>query len=178
MDKPGNVLEIASGTGQHVSYFARYFPELTFQPSECEAPLLASIEAYARETPTKNVKNPIKIDIREDPESWGIDIQFEYMININMIHVSPPECTKALFKNTAFLLKPQGILITYGAYAHNGLITPQSNIDFHEGLKRQNPEWGLRDINDLEKIANSFGIVLLKIHDLPANNKCLAWKKL
>lgn len=160
-----------------MSYFATHFPKLIFQPSECETPLLESIKAYADETPTKNVKYPIRIDITDEPKIWGIDMQFDYMININMIHVSPPECTEALFRNTAIFLKPHGILITYGAYAHNGIITPQSNVDFNKSLRRQNSEWGLRDINDLEKIAKSFGIVLLKIHDLPANNKCLAWRK-
>lgn len=160
-----------------MSYFAKHFPKLTFQPSECETPLLESIKAYAEETPTKNVKLPIRIDITHDPKTWGIDKQFDYMININMIHVSPPECTEALFRNAGDILKPSGILITYGAYAHNGRITPQSNVEFDKGLRIQNPEWGLRDINDIENIANKFGIQLLKIHDLPANNKCLAWRK-
>lgn len=173
-----NAVEIASGTGQHISYFAAHFPKITFQPSECDQQLLNSIKAYADETPTKNVKYPIRFDVRDDPKVLGDEKQFDYMINVNMIHVSPYECTEALFRDAAFLLKPKGVLITYGAYAHNGVITPQSNIDFDKNLRMQNPEWGLRDINDIEKIANAFGIELLKIYDLPANNKCLAWKKL
>lgn len=175
--KPGNVLEIASGTGQHVSYFATHFPNLTFQPSEYDSSLFASLEAYARDTPTKNVKNPVQIDITTDPDSWNLNLLYDYVINVNMIHISPYQCTVGLFKNGCKILIDGGVLVTYGPYAHNGVITPESNVNFDRSLRRQNPEWGLRDIADLKKLAEDFGVKLLKIYDLPANNKCLVWKK-
>lgn len=176
-EMPGNVLEIASGTGQHVSYFASHFPKLIFQPSEFEVSLFGSIEEYARDTPTKNVKNPIEIDITTDPVNWNLNLSYDYMINVNMIHISPLECTVGLFKNGGKILKKGGVLVTYGPYAYNGVISPESNVNFDRSLRRQNPEWGLRDIVDLEKLAKEFGVSLLKIYDLPANNKCLVWKK-
>lgn len=176
-EQSGNVLEIASGTGQHASYFAAHFPNLRFQPSEHDTSLFESIEAYARETPTKNVESPIKIDVTADPKSWKVNGAFDYLINVNMIHISPFECTIGLFKNGCAVLKNGGVLVTYGPYAHNGVITPESNVNFDRNLRRQNPEWGLRDIVDLEKLAAGFGVKLLKIYDLPANNKCLIWKK-
>lgn len=173
----GNVLEIASGTGQHVSYFAEHFPNLTFQPSEYEKSLFDSIEAYARDTPTKNVKKPVEIDVTVDADKWGLGVVFDYVFNVNMVHISPYECSVGLFKNGGKVLKSGGLLVTYGPFAHNGVITPESNVNFDRSLRRQNPEWGLRDINDLEKLAQRYGIKLLKIYDLPANNKCLVWKK-
>lgn len=176
-EKPGNVIEIASGTGQHVSYFATHFPNLTFQPSEYDASLFGSIEAYIRDTPTKNIKNAVIIDITTDSSSWNLNNLYDYMININMIHISPFECTIGLFKNGCNVLKNGGILVTYGPYAVNGVITPESNVNFDKHLKAQNPKWGLRDIVDLKQLAGSFGIKLLQIYDLPANNKCLVWKK-
>jgi len=176
-EEPGNVLEISSGTGQHASYFAEHFPKLTFQPSEYEKSLFNSIKAYARDTPTKNVKDPIEIDVSIPCELWNLEHKsYDYVININMIHISPNSCTEGLFKNTPRILKPGGLLVTYGPYAHNGVITPQSNIDFDKGLRMQNREWGLRDIKDLETLAKSNGIQLLHIYNLPANNKCLIWK--
>ncbi|GJQ76422.1 hypothetical protein Trydic_g2137 [Trypoxylus dichotomus] len=177
--KPGHVLEIGSGTGQHVSYFAQHFPNLTFQPSEYEDRLFGSIRAYAKDTPTNNVKDPVKIDITTDSKTWNLDIEkFDYLLNVNMMHISPYNCTVGLFTNASKVLKPGGLMITYGPYAHNGVIEPQSNINFDRGLRSENPEWGLRDINDLQKIAEDVGIKLLKKHDLPANNKCLAWQKM
>lgn len=176
-EKKGNVLEIASGTGQHISYFATHFPNLVFQPSEYDTSLFGSIAEYARETPTKNVKSPVKIDITTDPESWNLNTFYDYLINVNMIHISPFACTVGLFQHGGKILKKEGLLVMYGPYAHNGIITPQSNINFDKGLKAQNPEWGLRDICDLEKLAENVGLELIKIYDLPSNNKCLVWRK-
>ncbi|KAK9759266.1 Protein of unknown function (DUF938) [Popillia japonica] len=174
----GHVLEIGSGTGQHISYFANFFPHLKFQPSEYDEYLFNSIEAYAQEVPTKNVRKPVKIDITTDSKTWNLETKlFDYMLNINMMHISPYNCTTRLFQNASEVLKPGGMMITYGPYAHNGIIEPQSNIDFDKGLRRQNPEWGLRDINDLQEIAEAVGMRLVKKHDLPANNKCLIWLK-
>ncbi|KAL3267047.1 hypothetical protein HHI36_011189 [Cryptolaemus montrouzieri] len=175
---PGKVLELASGTGQHASFFATHFPNLEFQPSDVEESLFESIRAYANDTSTKNVKYPIKIDTSvEDIKDWNVNDLYDYIICINMIHVSPIECTIGLFKNGSQILKPSGLIVTYGAYAYNGTIEPQSNIDFDKSIRSQHPDWGLRDILDIENIASKYGIVLLHKYDLPSNNKCLIWRK-
>lgn len=94
-----------------------------------------------------------------------------------MIHISPLTCTEGLFTNSAELLKPDGLLITYGPYGQNGVITPQSNVNFDQGLKMQNPEWGVRDIGLLKGMAEPCGLFLKDIIAMPANNKILIWKK-
>lgn len=173
----GQVLEIASGTGQHISYFAAHFPRLTFQPSENDTSLFDSIKAYAEETPTKNVKDPIRINITDDWATWNVPNDFDYVININMIHVTPFSCTLALFKNVCGVLKIKGLLITYGPYANNGVLEPKSNKDFDRSIRARDPECGVRDIQDLVRVAEPHGMKIVKIHDMPANNKCLVWKK-
>lgn len=174
-NKTGNVLEIASGTGQHVSYFAQHFPLLTFQPTEYEKSLFKSIEAYANDTPTKNVKTPIYVDVTTDSSTWNLNTKYDYMININMMHISPYQCSVGLFKNASKLLQSNGLMITYGPYAFDGTLTPQSNVDFDRNLRTENPEWGVRDVKDLEKLANENNMKLLNLYDLPSNNKCLVW---
>lgn len=175
----GNVLEIASGTGQHTTYIAPNYPNLTFQPSEYDRHMLSQIQLYINDCPTKNVKQPIHIDITKPIENWGLDIKnYDYIININMIHISPYICAQSLFRHAGVLLNKDGLLITYGPYAINGVLTPKSNVDFDRFLRQQNPEWGVRDISDLEKEAQKSGIKLEIIHDMPANNKCIIWKKL
>lgn len=177
LNKPGNVLEISSGTGQHSSYFAEHFPNLTFYPTEYDTSLFPSIKAYAEETPTKNVKDPIKVDITTSSKTWNLGFsKCDYLININMMHISPFNCTEGLFRNAGNVLKAGGLMVTYGPYAHNGVITPQSNVNFNKGLKSQNSEWGLRDINVLEKLAEQNSLKLIQIYDLPSNNKCLVFK--
>lgn len=175
--KDGKVLEIASGSGQHVAFFASHFPKLSFQPSECETTLFDSIRAYAADIPSKNVKEPAFINVLDDWKKWNIPYDFDYAININMIHVAPFTCTIGLFRNVSFIFKNGGLLIMYGPYANNGVLEPQSNRDFDRRIRERDPNCGVRDIQDLIKIAESYGIRLINIHEMPANNKCLIWEK-
>lgn len=172
-------IEIASGTGQHVAYFASHFPQLTFYPSEYDFELLESISAHSLDL--GNVEKPLHVDITTDFETWGDGIfkncSIDYIYSANMIHISPFKCTIGLFKNAGKLLKPNGMLITYGPYATHGKITPESNEMFNKSLKSQNPDWGIRDIRDLKNIARENNIELVEVIDMPANNKTLAWKK-
>lgn len=94
-----------------------------------------------------------------------------------MMHISPYECTKGLFSNAGLYLKTNGIMITYGPYALDGVITPESNVSFDESLRSQNPQWGLRDIKDLTELAKENHLRLEEIIDMPSNNKCIVWKK-
>lgn len=171
----GKVLEISSGTGQHIAHFAENFPKLVFQPSEYDNSLFKSIKTYADNVPTKNIKPPIKIDVTTDYRQWNCGNNYDCLININMLHITPFSCSIGLFKNAAGVVKKGGFIITYGPYANNGILEPESNVNFNRGLKMQNSEWGVRDIEDLKRIAGEYKIELLKIHDLPANNKCLVW---
>lgn len=191
------LLEIASGSGQHAAYFATHFPNITFQPSEHDVKMLPSIETYARNCTTKNICPPMVIDVKKSFTYWGknmtingpylnglqhIDFKelneyFDYMININMIHTSPIECSIALFSNAAGLLKQNGLLITYGPLIIDNTAV-QSNWDFNSMLIEMNPEWGLRELTELKGFAKNEGIELQKVIDMPSNNKICVWKKI
>lgn len=173
------LLEISSGSGQHVAHFAPHFPHVTFYPSEYEPRLLESIAAYANEY--SNIKYPLRIDVTTYYQLWGNGIfkpnSLEYIYNANMMHITRFECTIGLFTNVGQLLKPNGLLITYGPYAFNGQITPQSNVNFDKSLRSQDPSWGLRDVSELKKLAEMNDIKLIEIVDMPANNKMIIWRK-
>uniref|UniRef100_A0AAG5DVF2 Uncharacterized protein n=1 Tax=Anopheles atroparvus TaxID=41427 RepID=A0AAG5DVF2_ANOAO len=181
------LLEIASGVGLHSTYYAHVFPNIIFQPSEVEDTLFSSIFAYQQEAGLENLLPPTFIDISKPCSEWSNDANInlshtaervDYMLNINMLHISPFACAEGLFQNASQLLKPGGLLVTYGPYAVNGTLTPESNVRFNESLQRKNPEWGIRDTSVLQKLASANWMTLEEMIDLPANNKCLIWKKL
>jgi len=171
------ILEIASGTGQHVSYFSKNFPTVQWQPSEVDERCLQSIQTFIDTNQLKNVKKPVKLDVTSDELRSEFENQFDAIYCANMIHISPWKTTLGLFSIAEKFLKAGGILITYGPYAVNGVLTPESNVNFDAGLKQQNPEWGVRDTKDLITLGNSHNIHFIKAIDMPANNKILLFGK-
>ncbi|KAI4483377.1 hypothetical protein M0802_013430 [Mischocyttarus mexicanus] len=173
-------LEISSGSGQHIAHFAPHFPHVTFYPSEYETKLLESIAAHANGF--SNIKKPLKIDITTDYRLWGNGIFSEncidYVYNSNMMHCAPYQCSISLFQNVGKLLKSNGILFTYGPYAIDGIITPESNVKFNKSLNSMNPDWGLRELRELENVAKENNINLVETFDMPSNNKVIIWKKI
>ncbi|CAG9581457.1 unnamed protein product [Danaus chrysippus] len=171
-------LEISSGTGQHLAYFAPHFPGVKFQPSEYDVKVMKSISYYANNCPTKNIFQPLLIDIQNKLSNYGFEEDsIDYMFNANMIHISPFECTIGLFENAGTYLKPEALMITYGPYSKDGVLSPESNVAFNASLKARNPLWGIRDINDLIKLGNENNLSLIDTVEMPANNMTLIWKK-
>lgn len=196
--EPGlRLLDTASGSGMHAADFAPHFPNITFQPSELDTNMLTSIQAYANDCPTKNICAPMLVDMAQPHTAWGRNSAstgpyldgkshqdfrelkdfFDYIININMIHISPIECTVGLFRCAGALLKQGGLLITYGAYNVNGTIEPQSNVEFDIMLRSKDQRWGIRDLRELKAMAKENGIEFQELIDMPANNKICIWKK-
>ncbi|KAL7637091.1 UNVERIFIED_CONTAM: hypothetical protein RMT77_012849 [Armadillidium vulgare] len=176
---PIKVLEIASGTGQHAVYFCKEIQELLWQPSDIDKENIDSIKAYLEESQLPNLKDPIELDVSADAITPSkLDHRYDMLVAINLIHVSPWKCSEELFSLAGNVLCPKGVFLTYGAYSVHGKITPDSNVQFNKYLKSQNPEWGLRDTDDLEKEARKNGLELETMFDMPANNKTLLWRRL
>jgi SAM-dependent methyltransferase len=170
----GLVLEIASGTGQHVAHFAKSFPGLTFQPAEMDAARHPSIDAWVREEGLGNVQPPLAFDVMALP--WPID-HADAITCINMIHISPWEATLALMRGANALLPPGGVLVTYGPYKRNGAHTAPSNVAFDADLRSRNPLWGIRDMDDVAAAARREGLELEEVVAMPANNFTLVLRR-
>lgn len=187
-EKESNLLEISSGPGLHACYYAEKFPKLTVQPSEFMRAFFPSINAYRENCRSRNVLEPLFIDITLDLKDWdgkfgdknikNCENHFDFMLSINMIHITAIECSKGLFGNSSKLLKQNGILFTYGTYKENGVLEPLSNFLFDQHLRSNDPTWGVRDLVDLERFANENSMILHESFELPSHNKCLVWKKI
>ena len=170
----GLVLEIGSGTGQHVVHFAKALPALTFQPSEPDVERHASIRAWTADGKQSNVKPPLALDVTQLP--WPVSTA-DALVCINVIHISPWEATLALLCGAANVLPAGGVLVTYGPYMRAGAHTAQSNEMFDASLRARNPRWGVRDVDELIEAAGKVGLSLEETVQMPANNFTLVWGK-
>jgi len=170
----GSVLEIASGTGQHVCYFAGNLPALEFQPTEPDAGSRETILARARAANITNVAMPIALDVHES--HWPVATRYDAILCINMIHISPWSATDALCHGAARHLSTNGKLILYGPYLENGTAAP-SNLEFDTSLKRRNAAWGLRDLEEVTRVAAAHGLTRQQVVRMPANNLTVVFAK-
>lgn len=168
----GLVLEVASGTGQHVQHFAAHCPRLHFQPSEPETRLHASIRG--RTFGLMNVRPPLAIDVTLP--HWGIT-DADAIIAINMIHIAPWDATVGLLDGAARLLPADGLLYLYGPFAEAGLHVSASNAAFDESLRVRDPRWGVRDLEDVGREARARGFRVERIVPMPANNRSVLFRR-
>ena len=174
LPRRGLVLEIASGTGQHVVHFAKALSGLTWQPSDPDAELRESIALRVWEEQRANVNSPIDLDVTKLP--WPLQTA-DAVLAINLIHVAPWSATLALFDGAKALLSTERILFLYGPYRRLGLHTSESNVQFDHDLRAHNPEWGLRDLEAVSDVAAGAGFVLAETVEMPANNFALVFKR-
>lgn len=170
----GLVLEIASGSGQHVVHFARTFPALSWQPSDPDARARESISAWLLKEKLANVLPPIDLDVRKLP--WRVPA-LAGIVCINMIHISPWSATTALFAGARRSLRESGVVYLYGPYRVEGRRTAPSNEAFDRSLRAQDSEWGLRNLSDVVAVANEEGFDLIETVDMPANNLSVVFRK-
>jgi len=173
----GTALEIASGTGQHVAWFAQHLPQWQWQPTDAQGEMLPSIAAYAAELGLSNVATPLLLDVMAP--TWLLDgsARFDAIYCANMLHISAWSTTAALLQGSALHLAPGGQLITYGPYLEGGVPTSTGNDTFDESLRAQNPAWGIRRLEDVQAQAVVFGLLLAQRHAMPANNLLLVWRR-
>lgn len=170
----GLVLEVASGTGQHVVWFAQHLPHLTWQPSDVDPDALASIVAWTGDAGIGNVRAPIVLDATSP--SWPIDAA-DAIVCSNMIHIAPWAAAVGLFAGAGRILPAGGVLCTYGPYRFHGQFTAPSNAEFDASLRARDPAWGVRDVDDLEELARGHGLALVDTVAMPANNHVLVWRR-
>ena len=166
----GLVLEVASGTGEHAAYLAEHFCQLDWQPSDPDPAAINSIEAWRIDSDLANLLEPVVLDATA--VTWPVE-SADALLNINMVHISPWEAAIGLIDGAARILPAGGPLILYGPWLVEGVETAPSNLAFDADLKRRNPAWGLRKVEDFAREAARRGLEFNDQRPMPANNVML-----
>ncbi len=174
LDGVRSVLEIASGSGEHVVHFAQALPAVTFQPTDPDGPSRASIDAWVAKSGLTNVRPALALDVTA--QFWPV-ADADTVICVNMIHISPWAATLGLMRGTARVLPAGGALFLYGPYRRGGAHTADSNAAFDEDLRRRNPAWGIRDLEAVADAAKAEGFGVPVIEPMPANNLSLIFRR-
>ena len=180
--KSGDVIEAGSGTGQHAVDFARHFPDILWWPSDLNEAHLKSIAAWRTHAGLQNIRPPLRIDL-SDP-AWCPELhdssgpaKLLAVFCANVIHIAPWRVAEGLFTGAARYLREDGRLFLYGPFKRGGRHIALSNAVFDTSLRDRDAEWGVRDIDDLEKLAAGVGLGLIEIAEMPANNFILVFER-
>jgi len=172
LPETGTLLELSSGSGQHIAHFASHLPRWTFIPSDIDRENLASIATYGLEHRGDNLEQPRSIDVRAP--DWGVPA-LDAVYNANMIHIAPWSCCVGLVQGAARHLRAGGLFVLYGPFRIGGAHTAPSNARFDESLRRQNEHWGVRDMEEVVERAAAVGLSLSERVAMPAENQTLVF---
>jgi hypothetical protein len=180
--RSGEAVEAGSGTGQHVVDFARHMPGIVWWPSDLNEQHLKSIAAWRAHAALPNIRAPLRIDLT-DP-AWCPQMhdgsgpaKLLAVFCANVIHIAPWRVAEGLFAGAGRYLRADGRLVLYGPFKRDGKHTSVSNAVFDSSLRERDSEWGVRDIADLERLADGAGLVLIEIAEMPANNLALVFER-
>jgi hypothetical protein len=180
--KEGNILEIASGTGEHACFFSPYFSPRQWIPSDPDPLLRLSIEAWRQDCKSDNLQIPLDINVTlfdwDEKITHSAIAEIGTIIAINLIHISPWSACQGLMKGAEKILQSGGILYLYGPYKQEGKHTAPSNEAFDQSLQFRNPDWGVRNLEDVVELAEKHQLNLHKIIPMPANNLSLIFHHL
>lgn len=168
-----NVLEIGSGTGQHAVHFAPALPQLVWQPSD-RPEYLPGIRLWLQEQPAPNLPPPLELDVGQ--ESWPVG-RYDAVFSANTTHIMSWPEVERLFARLPQVLEDDARLALYGPFNYGGRYSSNSNAAFDASLKAQAPHRGIRDFEAVDALARGIGFELLEDCAMPANNRCLIWRR-
>jgi len=170
LPETGTILEIGSGTGQHVVAFAAAHPGLSWRPSEPDPVLRASTAAWVADAGLANVGAPLDLDVMAENWERALDRSLAGIVCINLLHIAPWAACEGLMAGAGALLEPGAPLYLYGAFRRGGAHTAPSNAAFDRALRAYDPAWGVRDLEAVAACAAGHGLELVDVVPMPANN--------
>jgi SAM-dependent methyltransferase len=174
LPRPAQVLEIASGTGEHAVWFSNALPKLTWQPTDHDPEALRSIAAWRDTAGPPNLLPPLWLDAAAD--TWAV-AQADAVVAINMVHIAPWTAAQGLIAGAARILTQGGLLFLYGPFREGSVHTSAGNAAFDADLRARDPSWGIRDLNEIADLANQHGFIGAERIAMPANNLSVVFRQ-
>lgn len=173
---PARVLEIASGTGEHAVYFSDNIEKISlWQPTDIESSALKSIEAWREHYPETKVLRAKYVDFSS--KNTHLEHDYNTLVAINLIHITSWNTAENLIKFASETLSTAGMFYLYGPFWQKNSEPAESNQHFDQSLKKQNPEWGIRDLEAITDTAERHGLSLKTVTPMPANNLSVIFLK-
>lgn len=171
------VLEIASGTGEHALHVLEHSDQIVWQPSDISPSALKSIEAWREMSGHTGFLAPIELDASNGLWPLEGENEFDAVVCINMLHISPWQAGLGVIRGAKDRLKPGGLLFFYGPFKRGGVHTSMSNEEFDASLRARDESWGVRDIDEVKRAAKASNLTLDEVIEMPANNLSLVFRR-
>ncbi|UCE90323.1 MAG: DUF938 domain-containing protein [Pseudomonadota bacterium] len=168
-----SVLEIGSGTGQHAVHFARQLPHLEWIATDVEENI-PGILAWVSEAHLPNLRGPFRLDV--NAAQWPVT-QVDGVFSANTTHIMDWQSVENMYKGIGRVLSPGGVFCLYGPFNYDGAYISDSNVRFDLWLRQRDAASGIRDFNDLDRLARDNGMILTRDYEMPVNNRTLVWRK-
>jgi cyclopropane fatty-acyl-phospholipid synthase-like methyltransferase len=168
-----SILEVGSGTGQHVIHFARALPDIGWQPTDADE-YLPGLKARLQAESCSNIEAALKLDVRMNP--WPVG-QYDGVFSANTLHYMGTDCVEAFFAGAGAAVQSGGVLVVYGPFRYAGQFTSDSNARFDEFLRQGDAVRGVRDFEWINELASAQQFRLRQDISMPANNQLLVWGK-
>lgn len=170
----GLVLELASGTGQHIAALAKAYPYVEWQPSDISKERMGSIQAWRAHAGAENLRDPVLLDASDD---WPVFPDLRLVYVVNLFHLIPQDDAMAVIRGAAGALVAGGYFFVYGPFRSDGAFRSEGDAKFHTSLNAQNPLIGYKDLEWIEAELCSVGLSLVAVHEMPANNLVIVAQK-
>lgn len=174
-EEPARVLEIASGSGEHAVYFIEHLVDVAWQPSDPSPEARASIDEWVTYSGVENVAPALDLDVEQRP--WPVQAKLDLIFCANMIHIAPWSACEALLAEAPRHLRERGVLFLYGPFKRHGAHTAPSNEAFDRSLRARDERWGVRDLDDVVRVARDNGLSLDEVVEMPANNLSVIFRR-
>lgn len=176
----GEVLEVGSGPGQHVALFALSFQQLFFQPSDPEPAYRASVDAWRDSLGVASIRPAIDLDASRAPwplEAVAPERGYRAILCANVVHIAPWSVAAGVFRGAGEWLAPDGFLALYGPFRWHGRHIAASNEAFDASLRHRDADWGVRDVDDIDRLASANWLERIDAIAMPANNHLLTFER-